>query len=84
MRRISASLAAVVLTFPFLVWSAVAAAERVALATGNTACANAPPLANPLNDAADIGDAPDGLGFVVARLENAKYAAPRRAPPVFT
>ena len=53
-------------------------ATRVALVIGNSAYANASQLANPLNDAADIGAALGRLGFEVTRLEDAGYAALRR------
>ena len=46
------------------------AAPRVALVIGNAAYAHAPALANPLNDAADVGTALERLGFAVTRLEN--------------
>ena len=64
-----------------LAWSGaspVFAAQRVALVIGNASYAHAPALANPLNDATDIGAALDRLGFAVTRLENAGYAALRR------
>ena len=54
-------------------------APRVALVIGNAAYAHAPPLANPLNDAADIGAALGRLGFDVTRVENAGYSGLRRA-----
>ena len=54
------------------------AAPRVALVIGSASYAHAPALANPLNDAADIGAALDRLGFAVTRLENAGYAALRQ------
>ena len=54
------------------------AAQRVALVIGNASYAHAPGLANPLNDAADIGGALGRLGFAVTRLENAGYNALRR------
>ena len=47
------------------------AAPRVALVIGNASYAHAPALANPLNDAADVGAALGRLGFEVTRLENA-------------
>ena len=49
---------------------AVLAAERVALVIGNASYAHAPALANPLNDAADVGAALERLGFAVTRLNN--------------
>ena len=42
-----------------------AAAGRVALVVGNGAYAHAPPLANPVNDAADMAEALRELGFEV-------------------
>ena len=51
-----------------------AVAERVALVVGNAAYAHAPRLANPLNDAADVGVALQRLGFTVDRLDNADKA----------
>ena len=41
------------------------AADRVALVVGNGAYAHAPPLANPVNDAADMAEALRGFGFEV-------------------
>ena len=60
------------------------AASRVALVIGNASYAHAPALANPLNDAADIGAALRRLGFSVTRLDNAGYAALRRGLQKFT
>ena len=57
---------------------------RVALVIGNASYAHAPALANPLNDAADIGAALRRLGFSVTALENAGYAALRRGLQEFT
>ena len=54
------------------------AAERVALVVGNADYAHAPALANPPNDATDVGAALGRLGFAVTRLENAGYATLRR------
>ena len=51
------------------------AASRVALVIGNSAYAHAPALANPLNDAADVGAALGRLGFTVTRLGNTDQAA---------
>ena len=51
------------------------AAPRVALVIGNASYAHAPALANPLNDAADVGAALGRLGFEVTRLENADRAS---------
>ena len=54
------------------------ASQRVALVIGNAAYAHAPALANPLNDAADVGAALERLGFAVTRLDNAAQVALRR------
>ena len=54
------------------------AVQRVALVIGNASYAHAPALANPLNDAADIGAALSRLGFSVTRLENVGDAQMRR------
>ncbi len=53
------------------------AAERVALVIGNASYAHAPALANPLNDAADVGAALERLGFTVTRLADAGDAEMR-------
>ena len=55
------------------------ASGRVALVIGNASYAHAPGLANPLNDARDVGAALERLGFAVTRLENAGQASMRRA-----
>ena len=62
----------------------VLAEQRVALVIGNANYAHATRLANPLNDAADIGDALARLGFAVTKLENADYAALRQGMLAFT
>ena len=50
------------------------AGQRVALVIGNASYAHAPSLANPLNDANDMGAALKRLGFAVTRLPNASRA----------
>ena len=50
------------------------AGQRVALVIGNASYAHAASLANPLNDATDIGASLDRLGFAVTRLDNAGRA----------
>ena len=60
------------------------AGSRVALVIGNASYAHAQVLANPLNDAADIGAALGRLGFSVTRIENTDYAALRRGLQKFT
>ena len=62
----------------------VQAKERIALVIGNARYAHAPPLANPLNDAGDIGAALGRLGFAVSRLDNADYDKMRRGLRAFT
>ena len=58
--------------FSLLVLAAqVRANQRVALVIGNAKYAHA--LANPLNDAGDIGGALGRLGFAVTKLDNASY-----------
>lgn len=54
------------------------------LVIGNAQYAHAPRLANPLNDIADSSAALARLGFSFTELENANYAAFRRALPSFT
>ena len=58
--------------------------QRVALVIGNATYAHAPRLANPLNDAADIGASLARLGFAVTKLENADYATLRQGLLAFT
>ena len=65
----------------WLAWTCASpafAAQRVALVIGNASYEHVPALANPLNDATDMGAALGRLGFDVTRLENAGYAALRR------
>ena len=52
--------------------------QRVALVIGNAVYEHAPSLANPLNDATDIGVALERLGFAVTRLENVSQVSLRR------
>ena len=61
-----------------------AAAKRVALVIGNAVYAHAPRLANPLNDAGDIGAALGRLGYAVTKLENADREALWRGLQEFT
>ena len=71
--------------FTFVILAAqVRANERVALVIGNAEYKHAPALANPLNDAGDIGAALGRLGFMVTRLDNADYDAMRRGLRAFT
>ena len=54
------------------------ASERVALVIGNSDHEHVSRLANPANDASDIGAALGRLGFDVTRLENTSYQDMRR------
>ena len=63
---------------------AAGAAERVALVIGNGAYEKVPYLANPGNDAADVGAALGRLGFEVRRLTNADQAVLREGLRNFT
>ena len=59
-----------VFVFVFAFWGAASAASRVALVIGNGQYANLP-LNNPVNDAADISDKLQKLGFEVTLLLDA-------------
>jgi uncharacterized caspase-like protein len=54
-----------VLISPLLLCGPVSAQKRVALVIGNSAYAQATPLANPANDASDIGAALKDAGFAI-------------------
>ena len=85
MRGLSASTTlGLMLGFAGMTGHAAQSSERVALVIGNASYANAPALANPLSDAADVGAALRRLGFSVTRLRNADYAALRRGLQEFT
>ena len=60
------------------------AEQRVALVIGNAQYAHASRLANPLNDASDIGAALTRLGFALTKLENANQATLRRRLQAFS
>ena len=75
--------AAMILLLPAFATPA-SASKRVALVIGNAQYEYATLLANPLNDAADIGDAFGRLGFEVTRIENADQFALRRGLHEFT
>ena len=79
MGRLGFAKAALAFAAGLAVASPSGATERVALVIGNSAYANVPALANPLNDASDIGDALDRLGFSVTRIENADQAELRQS-----
>ena len=70
----SALLSAAALALLLLSAAPAWAQQRVALVIGNGSYAHAPSLANPLNDAADIGAALQRLGFAVTRIVNADRA----------
>jgi uncharacterized caspase-like protein len=57
----------------FLLPVAANARERVALVVGNSSYRNAPLLPNPRNDASDVGDAFQRLGFSVTRVADATF-----------
>jgi hypothetical protein len=69
--------------FALLIFSGLActanAQPRVALVIGNGTYQNAPPLANPVNDANDIAASLRRLDFDVKVLSNASYDEMRRA-----
>ena len=77
-------LLAVVLALMILLATPALSEQRVALVIGNATYAHAPRLANPLNDAADIGASLARLGFAVTKLENADYATLRQGLLAFT
>jgi len=54
-------------------------AKSVALVIGNSDYRNVPMLPNPLNDAGEIGNALERLGFSVTRVKDAGYDRMRRA-----
>ena len=78
MAGMSALLSAAALALLLLSAAPAWAEQRVALVIGNGTYAHAPSLANPLNDATDVGAALDRLGFKVTRIENAGYSELRR------
>jgi uncharacterized protein len=62
------------------IWDGCAQAQnRVALIIGNGTYQNAPPLPTPLNDAADVAQSFERLGFATTKLFNASYEDFRRA-----
>ena len=75
----------ILVLFTLLILTAqVRANQRVALVIGNAKYRHAPALANPLNDAGDIGAALDRLGFKVTRLDNADQFGMIRGLKAFT
>ena len=56
-----------------------AAQNRVALVVGNSAYSNVPALPNPANDAADVSQSLQRLGFNVTTVTDAKFDAFRQA-----
>ena len=63
--RIAAVLPVAAILLLALVAAPALSGQRVALVIGNASYAHAPSLANPLNDASDIGASLDRLGFKV-------------------
>jgi uncharacterized protein len=62
------------------IWDGCAQAQnRVALIIGNGTYQNAPPLPTTLNDAADVAQSFERLGFATTKLFNASYEDFRRA-----
>lgn len=59
--------------------NAYASEKRVALVIGNSAYENVSKLANPKNDAADMSIALSDIGFDVTKVEDADFAAMRKA-----
>jgi uncharacterized caspase-like protein len=55
------------------------AQNRIALVVGNSTYSNVPALPNPANDAADVSQSLQRLGFSVTTLPDAKFDALRRA-----
>ncbi|MFZ5692867.1 MAG: caspase family protein [Pseudomonadota bacterium] len=62
---------------------ALAQDKKVALVIGNSEYQNVFPLKNPVNDAADIGEALKRIGFNVTALSNAPVADMRRTLKAF-
>lgn len=78
--RIAGAIAALALTALSALWGGGAQAQnRVALIIGNGDYQNAPPLPTTLNDAADIAQSFEHLGFATTRLFNASYEDFRQA-----
>ena len=76
-RRLGAAVAGVGIVLSLFV-GAAPAAERVALVIGNGAYEHVAHLANPSNDAEDMGSALARLGFAVTRLDNAGFEEMRK------
>jgi tetratricopeptide (TPR) repeat protein len=75
----AATLAVALTALPGLWGGCAQAQNRVALVIGNGNYQNAPPLPTTLNDAADIAQSFEGLGFATTKLFNASYEDFRRA-----
>jgi uncharacterized protein len=79
-RTLWAATLALAMTALSCVWGGCAQAQnRVALIIGNGDYQNAPPLPTTLNDAADIAQSFERLGFATTKLLNASYEDFRRA-----
>src|SRR6202521_1987002 len=63
----------------FLTAAQAHAQGRIALVVGNSDYQHVPVLANPANDAADVAQALQRLGFSVTTVKNANYESLRRA-----
>lgn len=81
---ISLLLVATTLLLVMFLATPVGAEQRVALVIGNASYAHVSSLANPLNDATDIGAALERLDFKVTRLPNAGYSELRRGLQQFS
>jgi TPR repeat protein len=78
-----ASLGLAVVLVNALCGGAAQAQSRIALVVGNSAYQHAPALPTTLNDANDVAQTLEGLGFVTKKLVNAPYEDFRRAVRAF-
>jgi hypothetical protein len=74
-RAILIGLLALVIAAP----AGAATGERIALVIGNGGYRHVPPLVNPANDAADLGETLRRIGFEVTRIDDGDYEGLRRA-----
>ena len=82
-RNMKLSLCAFGCLIAVVAFAASATEKRVALVIGNADYQHASRLANPVNDATDIGAALGRLGFAVTKLENAGKSAFERGLQMF-
>ena len=68
---VAAAIPAAIVAILFASTALASISQRVALVIGNASYQHVPMLANPLNDAADIGTSLGRLGFTVTVMENA-------------